>query len=165
MRSGLILHSSLIIFLGIMLSLDVQCQTEQYRHPLFDICFEATPHWKQALQDCNGRVFHVTHPNNNMHINLSFVPDCRKPEKYMKRMSGLTGLICSKGLYDTTLNNKKAVIMRGMCLQEKQPFRRMVVGIPGNNGLYLIEICCPEDCFQNHQARMQSILASIRIGA
>jgi len=56
------------------------------------------------------------------------------------------------------------VMAVGICMQEKQPFRRMVVGIPGNDGLYLIEICCPEDCFQNHQVRMKAILDSVRIG-
>ncbi|MCK5137017.1 MAG: hypothetical protein KAR19_14620 [Bacteroidales bacterium] len=165
MRSGLITHSSLMVLLGIMFSPDVNSQTEQYKHPLFNIWFEATPHWDQELHDYNGKVFQVTHPNHNMCVNLSFVPDCRKPGKYMKRMSGLMGLICLNGPYDTILNDKKAVIMRGMGLQQKKPFRGMVVGIPGDDGLYLMEICCPEECYVNYQDRMRSILDSVRVGA
>ena len=99
-----------------------------------------------------------------LRINLSFVPDCKNPQRYLRRMSGIKGLVSQKKPYDTLLNNKQAVIMKGMCLQGKEPFRRLVVGIPDEAGLYLMEICCPEECYVNHQSRMRSIIGSLRVG-
>lgn len=165
MRTYALFHKILLLSMGIILFQSLHGQVVEYKHPLFDVGFMASPSWEQELHDNNGKIFQVTNPNNNMRINLSFIPDCRNPQKYMKRISGMKGLICPNRPYDTLLNNKKAVIMSGMCLQAREPFRRLVIGIPDNAGLYLIEFCCPEDCYVNHQSRLHSIMGSIKVGA
>ena len=138
-------------------------QEVPYSHPLYAISFEATPSWNQELHDYNGKVFELINPNNNMHIYLSFVPECRNAKKHMKRLSGKKGLVCQGRPYDTLLNEMEAVVMQGTCLQGKEPFRKMLIGIPGNNGLYLMEISCPNACFISHKARVQFILNSLKV--
>lgn len=164
MRLHMIIQKILVICLGFIFIQTLHGQMVEYKHPLFDIGFKASPSWEEELHDYNGKVFQLTHPNNNMHINLSFVPDCKNPQRYLRRMSGIKGLVSQKKPYDTLLNDKHAVIMKGMCLQGKKPFRRLVVGIPDNAGLFLMEICCPEDCYLNHQSQMRSIIGSLRVG-
>ena len=164
MKTYVIYHKIFLLCMGMIFFQPLHGQKVEYKHPLFDIGFMASPSWEQELHDYNGKIFQVTNPNNNMRINLSFIPNCRNPQKHMKRMSGLKGLICQKGPYDTVLNNKKALIMRGMCLQGKEPFRRLVVGIPDHEGLYLIEFCCPEDCYVNHQSQLNTIMGSLKVG-
>jgi hypothetical protein len=98
-----------------------------------------------------------------MRILMSFVPDCRNVKKHMKSLSGKKGLICKHKPYDTILNQRKAFMMQGTCLQEKEPFQRLVVGIPGKDGLYLMEISCPVDCYVNHKSRVSDILGSLKV--
>lgn len=136
-----------------------------YQHPQYNIGFQAGPGWHQEMGQNGGDVFQVTNPNNNMRINLSYIPGCKNPEKYLKRMSGMKGMVDRNGIYDTILDDRKAVIMRGMYLEGKRPFRRMVIGFYALEGVYLFEMCCPEDCYINHREKMHTILESIRIGA
>ena len=138
-------------------------QEVSYSHPLHNISFEATPSWDQKLHENNGKVFEVTNPNNNMHIYLSFVPECRNVKKHMKRISGRNGLVCQGRPHDSVLNQMEVVVMQGSCVQGKEPFRKMLIGIPGNNGLYLMEISCPNECYVNHKDQVQSILTSLKV--
>lgn len=165
MKAGLVHHMLLIVLSGLLFSQVAAGQNVRYKHPLHDISFEASPNWEQVVQDFNGREFRVTHPNHNMRISLSFVADCRNPDRYIRRMSGSKGMVSQKGLYDTVLNDQKAVIMKGQCLQGKKPFRRMVIGFPLDKNLYLMEICCPEECLPGHQENVRAILGTVRIGA
>ncbi len=154
-----------LFILGIIFFRPLFAQVEEYKHPLYDIGFTASPAWDRELHDDNGKVFEVTNPNNNMRVCLSYISDCRNPQRYMKRLSGLKGLIYADKPYDTILNNRRVVVLKGMCLQGKEPFRKMMVGIPDEHGLYLMEFACPEECYQNHRVQMRSIMGSLRVGA
>ena len=150
----------LVLLVGMVLAL--QAQDVQYQHPHYAFSFEASPSWTQALHDYNGQVFEVVNPNNNMQIRMSFVAGCRNAKRFMKEISGRKGLICKDKPYDTILNEMDAVMMQGACLQGKEPYRRMLVGIPGNQGLYLMEISCPSECFLHHKEQVRSILSSLK---
>jgi len=153
----------LVFCLGVLSLKPLHAQDVKYSHPLHKFSFEASPSWVQELHDFNGKVFEVTNPNNNMRIFMSFVPDCRNAKKHMKQLSAQKGLICSKKPFDTVLNERKAIMMQGTCLQEKEPFRRLLIGIPGDHGLYLMEISCPNECYINHKSRLHTILGSLRV--
>lgn len=155
----------LLLGLGFFQTGSLLAQTVEYSHPLHQFSFEASPSWFQELHDYNGKVYEVNNPNHNMQILMSFVPDCRKVKKHMKTLSAKKGLICKDKPYDTILNQKKAIILQGTCLQEKEPFKRLVIGIPGEDGLYLMEISCPVECFKNHKSRVRSILGSLKVEA
>ncbi len=158
-------HIALVILAGLVVSQEVSAQQVRYTHPRYDISFEASSNWIEEYRDFNGMEFRVTNPNHNMRVSLSFVSDCRNPERYLRRMSGLKGMVCLKGNYDTVLNDREAVMMCGNCLRGQKPYTRMVVGFPMGSGLYIMEICCPEDCTAAHQERVKSILHTVRIGA
>jgi hypothetical protein len=155
----------LIIITGLFITMQAAGQAVRYKHPHQEISFEASPNWVQELQDHNGEEYWVTHPNQNMQIGLSFVPDCRHPYRYMRRISGLQGMVCPRDHFDTILNDHRAVLIRGECIQGKEPFRKMLIGFPFDNGLYLVEICCPAECYMVHKERVKSILGTIRVGA
>ncbi|MEN8203265.1 MAG: hypothetical protein ABFS28_11765 [Bacteroidota bacterium] len=163
MKSIKLIQLLFLLCLGILQVTPLLAQNVEYSHPHHHFSFEASPHWVQELHDYNGKVFEVTSPNNNMQILMSFVPDCRNAKKHMKLLSGKKGLIYNQKPYDTVLNQRKAVIMQGTCLKEKEPFKRVVIGIPGSDGLYLMEICCPVECYMNHRSRLNSILGSLRV--
>jgi hypothetical protein len=156
----------LVMFgLGIFPQGSIYGQIVEYRHPLVEFSFAASPLWDQELHNYNGKVFEVTNPNHNMKISMSFIPGCKNARKHMKQISGKSGLICLQKPYDTILNSKKAVVMHGTCLQGKEPFREMLIGIPGKDGLYFMEISCPSDCYINHKTKLNNILGSLRIDA
>ncbi len=165
MHAARIISVSFLLILGAIFPGSMEAQVVKYDHPMFDIGFEASPDWEETLHSYNGKVFEVTNPNNNMRVNLSYIAGCRNPQKHMKQLAGMEGMITPGKPYDTLLNEKKAVIMQGMCIEGKVPYRRLVIGIPGHEGLYLMEICCPEDCYANHKEKMQTILGTLHVGA
>jgi len=163
MKATKFIHLLFLMCLGILGANSLSAQEVKYSHPLHQFSFEASPYWIQELHDYNGKVYELTNPNHNMKILMSFVPDCRNAKKHMRRLSGKKGLICNQKPYDTILNQRKAVVMMATCLEEKEPFKQVVIGIPGKDGLYLMEICCPMDCYLNHRSRVKDILGSLKV--
>jgi hypothetical protein len=140
-------------------------QLATYTHPICEFEFSASPGWEQCLYPDNGQVYRVVNPNRNMQIFLSFIPECDNPVKEMKKLSGRTGLICKQKPYDTIINDRQAFLLKGNCVQGRKPYRRLVLGIPGNNGLYVMEICCPEECYSSHRDEIYSLLGTVHTGA
>jgi hypothetical protein len=142
----------------------LQSQGERYHHPDYDISFEATPNWTEQFPDTNSNIYSFINPNHNMVISLAYVPGCKKPMKYMKQLSGLMGLVYKRDGYDTVLNDHEALILCGNLLEYRESFTTMVIGFPMEEGLYLMEISCPDNCQSAHRKQLQSILNTIRIG-
>jgi hypothetical protein len=82
----------------------------------------------------------------------------------MRRVSGLKGLICYRGGFDTVLNDQKAIVMQGNCLKGMESFSSMVIGFPKEDGLYLMEITCPDNCTAEHRKQVKAILKTVRVG-
>ncbi len=163
MRSLKFIRLLVVFYLGIFPIGSIFGQIVEYSHPLHAFSFAASPLWDQEFHNFNGKVFEVTNPNHNMKISMSFIPGCKNARKHMKQISGLSGLVCQQKPFDTILNSKKAVMMHGTCLQGKEPFRQLLIGIPCSDGLYLMEITCPAECYINHKAKVNTILGSLRV--
>jgi len=152
------------ILAGLFLQMTLHGQLTSYAHPSVDFGFRASPDWELHYHSENGQVFHAVNPNKNMQVYLSFIPRCKNPARQLEQISGETGLICKEKPYDTIINNRKAYLIKGTCIQGRKPMRRMVVGIPGINGLYVMEICCPEECYANHRNEIYSLLGTVHAG-
>ncbi len=161
---GLKFHMLHLLIFGLFVFRAAEGQNTRYTHPLYDISFEASANWKQVLREVNGKEYRLTHPNHNMSICLSYVPECRHPKRYLKRISGAKGLISPGGYYDTVLNDQVALILRGCCVKGKRPYQNLFVGFPVDEGLYLVEITCPLDCSFSHQERIKAILETVVVG-
>lgn len=158
-RAPYILLASLLL-----IQVNVHSQGELYHHPLYEISFEATPNWTEEPREANENSYSVVNPNHNMVISLGYVPGCKRPLKYMRKLSGFKGLVCLRNGYDTILNGQEAVIFYGNCLEVRESFLKMVIGFPTKEGLYLMEISCPENCQAHHRQKLQAILNTVRVG-
>lgn len=148
----------------LLISGGLWAQGELYQHPVFDISFEATPNWAESYPGSDSFEYSVVHPNHNMKISLRFIPECKRPKKIFRQLSGLTGLICFRGAYDTILNGQEALVMKGNCIEGMESYSNMIIGFPKENGLYLMEISCPDNCTAAHRKRVNTILQTVRIG-
>ena len=164
MKSTGMLHVVLLMIPGLLFYEAAWGQQVRYNYPGQEFSFMATPNWDEEYGDYNGKEFKVIHPNHGMRISISFVPGCHHPGRYMRKASGLRGLVCPGGNYDTLLHGYHALIMRGHCQQGKRPFTRMMVGFPVEEGLYVMEFCCPDECYAGHRDLVMEILDSVRIG-
>ena len=131
MRSLKFIRLLVVFCLGIFPMGSIYGQIVKYSHPMHAFSFAASPLWDQEFHNFNGMVFEVTNPNHNMKISMSFIPGCKNARKQLKQVSGLSGLVCHQKPYDTILNHKKAVVVQGTFLQGKEPFRSLLIGIPG----------------------------------
>jgi hypothetical protein len=163
MRSPKFIQLLVLFCLGISPMVSINGQIVEYSHPQHAFSFAASPLWDQEFHNVNGKVFEVTNPNHNMKISMSFIPGCKNARKHMKQLSGLSGLVILQKPYDTILNSNKAVMMHGTSLQGKEPFSQLIIGIPCSDGLYLMEISCPAECYINHKAKVNTILGSLRV--
>jgi hypothetical protein len=154
----------LLVMVILLFAVVVYSQEERYFHPVYEISFEATPNWTEYFPDTNDKGYSLVNPNNNMVISLAYVPGVKRPKKYMKSLSGFKGLVSPRGGYDTILNDQEALILCGNCLESRESFSTMVIGFPTQDGLYIMEISCPENCQAVHRQRLQNILNTVRVG-
>lgn len=127
--------------------------------------FSASASWVEGPGRNDGKVLRFINPNRNLEVQLSYFPGIIHPNIQLEKISGQRGLICLDKSFDSLLNGRKSVIMRGSCLQGKRPFRRLITGIPGMEGLYVMEICCPEECYASHRKEIEAILGSLTVGS
>lgn len=143
----------------------VNAQPATYTHPVYQMSFTASAFWNEELSQNNGQVLRVINPNRNMEVSLSYFPGCTHPKRQLQIISGRCGLVCQNADFDTLLNGRKSLLMRGVCLQGRESYRRMITGIPGKDGLYVMQICCPEECYASHRKEMEAILNSLMVGS
>lgn len=155
----------ILSLIALFYAVDIMSQTERYQHPEYEISFEASPNWAVSFSESAGTTYEFINPNNNMVISLDYVPDCKRPRKYLRDLSGLKGLVSMRGRYDTVLNDNEAIILCGNCLEIRESFSAIVIGFPSSEGLFLMEITCPENCQASHQKRLKSILKTVQIGS
>ena len=154
----------ILVVAALLAPYSLQSQGERYHHPVYDISFVATSNWTEQLPVSRSGAYSVINPNRNMVISLAYIPDCKRPMKYLKKLSGFKGMACKRGGYDTLLNDQDALIFCGNSLEIRESFTSMVIGFPSGKGLYLMEIKCPDNCQAAHQQTLKSILETVRIG-
>lgn len=159
------LRHLILLLATLLIPVEIMSQAERYQHPDYEISFEASPNWSASYLENTGGVYELINPNQNMVVRLDFIPDCKRPRKYLKNLSGLKGLASLRGNYDTVLNDHEALILCGNCLEFRESFSTMVIGFPTSDGLYLMEITCPDKCQAFHREKLQSILKTIEIGS
>jgi len=136
-----------------------------YTHPEYAMGFSATPAWEEHFLDEDGGVWQVVNPNRNIRVNLRFVKDGKHPDVELEQLAAAEGVICEGTLRDTLLGNREAIMLKGVCIQGREPFRRLLIGIPGKEGVYMMEICCPEECYATQRRDMLVILDSFWTGS
>ena len=154
----------ILVLTALLAPLNLQSQGERYHHPVYDISFVATSNWTEQLTESIFGPYSVVNPNRNMVISLAYIPDCKRPMRYLKKLSGFKGMACKRDGYDTLLNELQALIVCGNSLEIRESFTTMVIGFPCDKGLYLMEIRCPDNCHAAHQQTVKSILETVRIG-
>ncbi len=154
----------ILVVATMLVPLSLQSQGERYHHPVYDISFVATSNWTEQLPVSRSGAYSVVNPNRNMVISLAYIPDCKRPMKYLRKLSGFKGMACKRDGYDTLLNEQDALIFCGNSLEIRESFTTMVIGFPSDKGLYLMEIRCPDNCQAAHQQTLKSILETVRIG-
>ena len=153
-----------LVVAALLAPFSLQSQGERYHHPVYDISFVATSNWTEQLNGSGPGTYSVVNPNRNMVISLAYIPDCRRPMKYLKKLSGFKGMACKRDGYDTILNEQDALIVCGNSLEVRESYTSMVIGFPSGKGLYLMEIKCPDNCQAAHKQTLKSILETVRIG-
>jgi hypothetical protein len=167
---GFVLQRSFTIFTALCLvwtgiGSELTAQPVTYIHPDYEMSFSASASWVEASGRNDEKVLRVINPNRNLEVQLSYFPGITHPKKQLKKISGQRGLICQGKSFNSLPNGRKSVLMRGSCLQGKRPFHRLITGIPGKEGLYVMEICCPEECYYSHRKEIEAILSSLTVGS
>ena len=154
----------ILVMAALLTPFSLQSQGERYHHPVYDISFVATSNWTEQISGSGSGAYSVVNPNRNMVVSLAYIPDCRRPMRYLKKLSGYRGMACKREGYDTLLNDQDALIICGNSLVVRESFTSMVIGFPSGKGLYLMEIKCPDNCQAAHKQTLKSILETVRIG-
>jgi len=139
-------------------------QKQIYSHPDHMISFTASSGWADQPARHAGEGYTLIHPNRNMEISLHYYPGCPEPAACMDQLAGSMGLSCPSAGSESLLNEKRALVMKGFFARERRPYRCLLAGIPVEEGLCIVRIICPEDCFEAHRGNIGGILSGLKVG-
>ncbi len=85
---------------------------------------------------------------------------------YLKNMANMKNLVYDSDPVKGKINNRDAWILDATCCIKKAPVRVVLVAIPDeqeDRSLYITQILCPEDKFEEKEESMEGMIYSLQI--
>lgn len=135
-----------------------------YRHPELGIQFTASPNWTKVsrLDDRTGYEF--VNLNNNMNVRMWYSVTEIPVLEYLRSTICKEGRVSPDGPFSLVIDNREAYGISANCTEMRKPFQVMLIALPTADGMYLLRIKCPEDCYTEHKKQIDELLGSISLG-
>jgi len=165
MRSQTFFHFTLfLVLLIVAASLGQDRQT--YQHPVLNFQVHAFKDWVQVPHPEDDFIYEIADPESVIRILMWYTETESSGSHYLKEMADMKELIYDAEPIKGKINNRDAWILDATCCMKKSPVRVVLVAIPDeqeDQSLYIAQILCPEDKFEEKEESMEGILYSLQI--
>jgi hypothetical protein len=142
-------------------------KAETHRHPDLPFQFKVFEGWKQVPRPGDEGTFEMASPNGELDVMLWYTSTEQDARRYLIKMADMKGLELHRGqqpdtvrtdhhmmlIYDVT-GTILAVIHNGQS-----------IGRPVENALYITQISCPREKYEEYRKLMRDILGTVRVTA
>jgi len=145
--------------------------TQVYEHPSLDFRFEAPRDWRQQPRPEDEMIHEVADPRTNVHVVLWYTSTMQSGPAYLKKMAGMQDLAVDNEPLRRQIGGREAWVLNVPGVIANVPVRTLLAVIPcgkssdypDENALYIVQIWCPEEDYEEHARLMEDILYSVRI--
>jgi hypothetical protein len=156
---------SLAVPLLLLLASPNSGATEQatYRHPTLPFQFEASEGWTRIPHPEDRLIYHMEAPGGGLNVMLWYTKTEQKAPAYLDKMADMKGYQTLTEARQEELHRRTAWVLQAVGLSEKNDIRVMLAAIASGEGLYIVQIWCPLERYEEEKDGMEAILASLRL--
>ena len=141
---------------------------EIYRHPTLDFEFEAPSGWKNVRHPEDGLIYEMRDPASGLRVMLYLTTTEQDCPGYLKKMADM------KGYRAETPTERRIGTSDGWLIETAgdiygQSSKVVLAGVsrpggyPKENALYIVQVWCPEEEYEQLKRQMTEILASVKV--
>jgi hypothetical protein len=153
---------------------DSVCQNLRvYRHPSLNVQFRATQNWRQVPRPEDSTIYEVADPAGAVHVVLWYTTTEQDGHMYLMKMASMKDVQLEPGQEPSLqrMGGHEAWLLNLSGHERGARVRTLLAVIPHGkssewpreNALYLVQIWCPEDDYQDYRQSMEDILSSVEI--
>jgi hypothetical protein len=155
-----------------LLSIDAACDAGQtYKHPTLGFQFTATPGLKHVPRPGDEGTYEVMDPESDIHVMLWCTTTEQDARRYLWKMADMMGLVSDEKPLRVRISGHNAWMFDVAGSVNNEPAHVLLATIqygmstkhPRENALYIAQIWCPEEKYDENKEEMQEILTGIEI--
>jgi hypothetical protein len=141
-----------------------------YRHPNLDFEFKAPDGWENVGHPEDGLIYEVKDPETGLRVMLWYTTTEQDCPGYLEKMADMKGFRAEMPA-ERRIGNSNGWIIETVGDVYGQSSRVTLAGVsrPGSyaeeNALYIVQIWCPGEKYDEVSQQMTDILASVRVTA
>ena len=132
-----------------------------YRHPELEFQFEAPAGWKAIPHAEDRLIYHLAAPDGGLEVMLWYTETTQTPPRYLKKMADMKGYQPLTEVRQEKQHRETVWTLQAVSITGKGDLRVLLAAIPSSAGLYIVQIWCPLERYEEERDRMESILASV----
>jgi hypothetical protein len=144
-----------------------------YQHPTLNVQFQATPNWERVPRPEDALIYEVADPTGVVHVVLWYTTTEQDGRRYLMKMASMKDVQLEEGQEASRrrIDGHEAWVLNLPGREREARVRTLLAVIPHGksaerpreNALYVVQIWCPEDEYENHRRALENILASVEI--
>jgi hypothetical protein len=156
----------------LILTTDSFSQNSQiYKHPSLNIQFEASQNWQQVPHPEDELIYEMIDPNSVVHVVLWYTETEQDAPSYLMKMADMKDLVLEEKPSRRPIKNRDAWVLDVPGHERNIPIRMFLAVIqhgksqiwPAENALFIVQIWCPQENYQQVMSIMKNILKSVDI--
>jgi len=134
-----------------------------YRHPTLPLQFEAPEGWEPVPHPEDRLIHHMAAPEGGLNVMLWYTETEQEAPRYLQKMADMKGFQPLSEPRQEKLRRQTAWVIRAVNVSEKGDVRAILAALPSEGGLYIVQIWCALERYEEERDRMESILASVEV--
>lgn len=142
---------------------DLQAQTV-YRHPELGFQFEASEGWTRVAHPEDRLIYHMQAPGNRLHVMLWYTETEQEAAAYLTKMADMKGYQALTEPRPEELRQVPAMVLQAVGVTDAGDLRVILAAMRSGEGLFITQIWCPLERYEEDREEMESILESVEVG-
>jgi hypothetical protein len=134
-----------------------------YRHPKLPFQFEASKGWTQIPHPEDRLIYHMVAPGGGLNVMLWYTETEQKAPGYLGKMANMKGYQTLTEARQEDLHRGAAWVLQAVGISKEHEDRVILAAIASGKGLYIVQIWCPLERYEEEKDTMEAILASVRL--
>jgi len=145
-------------------AITLQAQTV-YRHPELGFRFEASEGWTKVAHPEDRMIYHLQAPGDRLDVMLWYTETEQEAGPYLKKMADMKGYQALTDPRREELRRGEATVLQAVAVTDAGDLRVILAAIRVGEGLYIAQIWCPLERYEEEREEMESILESVQVGS
>jgi hypothetical protein len=144
---------------------------QTYKHPSLNIQFQAPADWKQLPRPEDKLIYEVCNIDTTIHVVLWYTETEQDGSAYLWKMASMKDLVVAEKPVHRLINKRDAWVLHVPGYENKIKIRMLLAVIPHGkspirpkeNALFIIQIWCPDENYEQHKQTIENIIESIEV--